>query len=208
MNIETIARLLTPFARLDEQRLRITSTYVDILIKWNARINLTAVRDPEEIVTRHFGESYFAAEILRSGAVPQTATDLGSGAGFPGIPLAISMPETQVTLIESNGKKATFLREVISAIGLKNAVVFAGRGEEYRDRAALVTMRAVERFEKALPTAIGLAESGGRVALMVGVEQIATAKSLAQGIAWTDPVAIPGARSRTLLVGTKDIKVG
>jgi len=207
MNIETIQRLLTPFAKLDEQRLRHTSIYIDILLKWNARINLTAVRDPEEMVTRHFGESFFVAEILRSHGIPRTAIDLGSGAGFPGIPLAISLPKTRVTLIESNQKKSTFLREVISALGLKNAVVFAGRGEDYASQASLVTMRAVERFEKALPTALALAEPGGRVALMIGNAQVAMAKTIGGGVEWAGPVGVPGGHSRSLLVGTKDLKV-
>jgi len=208
MDTVTISRLLEPYAKLDEQQLRLISIYIDLLLKWNARINLTAVREAEEIVTRHFGESFFAAEILRSQALPQTAIDLGSGAGFPGIPVAISMPETRVTLIESNQKKTTFLREVISALGLKNSVVFTGRGEDYPDQAGLVTMRAVERFEKALPTAIGLAEPGGRVALMIGALQIAQAKALVKDVEWSEPVAVPGGHSRVLLVGTRTVKVG
>ena len=207
MNIETIARLLAPFAKLDEQRLRLTSIYIDILLKWNARINLTAVRAPDEMVTRHFGESFFAAEFLRSRGAPETAIDLGSGAGFPGIPLAVSMPEARVTLIESNHKKSTFLREVTSALGLKNVSIFAGRGEECGARAGLVTMRAVERFERALPTAIALAETGGRVALMIGAAQIAQARATGKDMAWADAISIPGGHSRTLLVGIKDAKV-
>ena len=83
-----IGRLLAPFAKLDEQQLRLTSIYIDLLLKWNARINLTAVRDPEEIVTRHFGESFFAAQTLRSRGPVRRGIDLGSGAGFPGIPMA------------------------------------------------------------------------------------------------------------------------
>jgi 16S rRNA (guanine527-N7)-methyltransferase len=204
----TIARLLEPYAKLDEQRLRLTSIYIDLLLKWNARINLTAVRVPEEIATRHFGESFFAAEILRSQAVPETAIDLGSGAGFPGIPLAMCMPESRVTLIESNQKKSTFLREVIATLKLKNAVVFTGRGEDYPDRAGLVTMRAVERFERALPTAIDLAEPGGRIGLMIGTAQVDQAKALTDDVEWNEAVAVPGGHSRILLVGTKVVKVG
>src|SRR5215467_13574278 len=135
MDTVTISRLLEPYAKLDEQQLRLISIYIDLLLKWNARINLTAVREPEEVVTRHFGESFFAAEILRAQAAPQTAIDLGSGAGFPGIPLAISMADTRVTLIESNQRKSTFLREVISALELKNAVVFTGRGADCPNQA-------------------------------------------------------------------------
>jgi 16S rRNA (guanine527-N7)-methyltransferase len=208
MNIEAIASLLAPYAKLDEQRLRLTSIYIDILLKWNARMNLTAVRDPEEIITRHFGESFFAAEILRSQAVPETAIDLGSGAGFPGIPLAICMPESRVTLIESQHKKVAFLREVIFSLQLTNASVFRGRGEDYPNQSGLVTMRAVERFEKALPTALGLANPEGRIALMIGASQLAQAKALAADVEWNEPIAVPGGHSRILLIGAKAVKVG
>jgi 16S rRNA (guanine527-N7)-methyltransferase len=208
MDTATIERLLRPYAKLDEQRLRLISMYIDILLKWNARVNLTAVRDPEEIVTRHFGESFFAAEVLRSAALPQTAIDLGSGAGFPGIPLAIHMAGTKVTLIESNHKKSTFLREVIAALKLKNAVVYTGRGEDYQGQAELVTMRAVERFDKAVPIAVKLAAPGGRVGLMIGSAQIAQARSIAPGIDWKEPQPVPGGHSRILLVGVEIVKVG
>src|SRR5438270_8861959 len=104
MDTLIIDRLLRPYAKLDEQRLRLTSIYIDLLLKWNARINLTAVRDPQEMVTRHFGESFFAAEILRSQATIRHGIDMGSGAGFPGIPIAISLSEATFTLVESQQK--------------------------------------------------------------------------------------------------------
>jgi len=199
-----ISRLLAPFAQLEEQQLRLTSIYIDLLLKWNARINLTSVRDPEEIVTRHFGESFFAAQILRSRGPVRRGIDLGAGAGFPGIPMAMLMPETAFTLIESNQKKATFLREVIFALGLKNAGTFTGRGEDYRERADLVTMRAVERFEKALPVAIGLLEPGGKAGLMIGESQVPQAKALAPEVKWTELVPVPSGHFRVLLIGTKE----
>lgn len=203
-----IERLLKPFAKLDEQQLRLTSTYIDLLLKWNARINLTAVRGAEEIVTRHFGESFFAAEILRAQRPVRRGIDLGSGAGFPGIPAALLMPESRFVLIESNHKKATFLKEVVFALKLANASVFTGRGEDYPDRADLVTMRAVERFEKALPTALHLLEPAGRIALMIGLSQTDAAKDFNPEVEWKDPVSVPGGHSRILLVGTRMVKVG
>ncbi|HZD92693.1 MAG TPA: 16S rRNA (guanine(527)-N(7))-methyltransferase RsmG, partial [Candidatus Sulfotelmatobacter sp.] len=184
MDTATIAQLLEPFAKPDEQQLRLTSIYIDLLLKWNARINLTAVRDPEEIVTRHFGESFFAAENLRSCGKISRTIDLGSGAGFPGIPMAILMPETEFTLIEANHKKTTFLREVIFTLGLKNAVVFNGRAEDFKNQANLVTMRAVERFESVLPTAINLVEPQGWIALMIGTAQAVQARALAPQVEW------------------------
>ncbi len=171
-------------------------------------MNLTAVRDPEEIVARHFGESFFAAEILRSQAPVRCGIDVGSGAGFPGIPLAMSLPEARFILIESQQKKATFLKEVIFTLGLKNTTVFTGRAEDYPDKADLVTMRAVERFERTLPTALRLVEHGGRLALMIGAAQADQALELAKDMNWSHPSQVPGGHSRILLVGTKEIKVG
>jgi 16S rRNA (guanine527-N7)-methyltransferase len=208
VDLAAIAGLLAPYVQLDEPRLRLTSTYIDLLLKWNARINLTAVRSPEEIVARHFGESFFAAEILRSQAAVQRGSDLGSGAGFPGIPIAMSMPDASFVLIESQQKKATFLKEVIFALGLRNITVFAGRAEDYPEQVDLVTMRAVERFEKALPIAAQLAEPGGRIAMMIGAAQVDQANELARDVKWQQPILVPGGHSSILLVGTKDVKVG
>ncbi len=206
MDTVDIDRLLQPFIKLDQPQLALTSTYIDLLLKWNARINLTAVRDSQEMVTRHFGESFFVAGILRSDP-PPSLIDLGSGAGFPGIPIAMLLPETQVTLIESNQKKSTFLKEVAFALKLKRVSVFYGRGEDYQHRADLVTMRAVERFEQALPLAVGLVEQKGRIALMIGAAQAVIVMNTAKEVEWSSPVAIPGSHSRILLLGTKAVKV-
>src|SRR6266568_292740 len=108
-----IAELLQPFCpkeNLTPDQLHNISIYIDMLQHWNARINLTSVRDPEQIVTRHFGESLFAGWNLlpRSQQAFQRVVDVGSGAGFPGLPLKLWVPEIQLTLIESNQKKATF----------------------------------------------------------------------------------------------------
>lgn len=206
MDTAEIARLLQPFAELDQQQLALTSIYIDLLLKWNSRINLTAVRDPREIISRHFGESFFAAEIVRAYS-PASLIDLGSGAGFPGIPIAMRLPQTSVTLIESNQKKSTFLKEAIFALKLQNLTVFNGRGEDYPHKASLVTMRAVESFARAFPTALALVEQKGRIALMVGESQANTARSLATEVVWGDGVMVPGSHSRILLVGTKVAKV-
>src|SRR5580698_11231452 len=121
-----IAELLAPYIAPPATILSPLSLYLDILLKWNARTNLTAIREPEEIVRRHFGESLFAAQYL--GLCP-TLLDFGSGAGFPGLPIAILKPEIAVTLAESQNKKATFLREVIRTLQLPNAEVWGSRVE-------------------------------------------------------------------------------
>jgi len=198
-----IAHLLQPFIQLDESRLRAISTYIDLLLKWNARMNLTAIRGPNEIVQRHFGESLFAAKCLLEHKRPQTAIDLGSGAGFPGVPFAMIAPDVQVTLIESQHKKATFLKELVRVLALKNVKVFGDRAEGYGDSAELVMLRAVEKFQDALKMAINLTIPGGRIGLMVGSGQVELARILGAEISWGDTVEIPCSNSRVLLWGSK-----
>jgi 16S rRNA (guanine527-N7)-methyltransferase len=196
-----IAHLLQPFIEVDEARLRAISTYINLLLKWNARINLTAIRDPNEIVQRHFGESLFAAKYLLEQELPQTAIDLGSGAGFPGVPFAMFAPEVQVTLIESHQKKATFLKELIHVLGLKNVKVFRDRAESYQRTADLVMLRAVEKFEQALQMTVRLTKPGGRTALMIGSGQVEGVGRLGIDVDWDEPIQIPCSKSRKLLVG-------
>ena len=170
-------------------------------------MNLTAIRGPNEIVQRHFGESLFAAKYLLEHERPQTAIDLGSGAGFPGVPFAILAPEVQVTLIESQQKKATFLKELIHALRLKNVKVFSDRAEGYPGTADLVMLRAVERFEQTLAVAVQLTKVGGRIGLMIGAGQVESAKKLNANLSWGQSIQVPCSLSRNLLVGTKSSKV-
>lgn len=168
-------------------------------MKWNARANLSGIRDEAEIVRRHFGESFFvAAELLGSDATI-TAIDVGSGAGFPGLAMKIFTPKLRQTLIEAHGMKATFLREVVRALQLKDVKVFEGRAEAFVGTADLVTFRAVEKFEKILVSASKLVAPGGRLAILVGTAQIEPAGSLLPGV-WDEPTAIPGSEARVLAV--------
>jgi 16S rRNA (guanine527-N7)-methyltransferase len=201
MEIGRIADLLRPFAELSPDQLTATSTYINLLMKWNARVSLTAIRDPDEIVTRHFGESYFVAEMLLPEDWAGGVIDFGSGAGFPGIPLAMFRPKATVTLIESNGKKAAFLNEVVGQLGLKNIELFRGRGEGCEKKADLVLMRAVESFGRALDVAAGLVQPGGRLGLLIGERQMTAAKAVEPKLSWSEPVRIPQGDKRILLVG-------
>jgi 16S rRNA (guanine527-N7)-methyltransferase len=215
MNPGRIAELLAPFATVTPAQLDHISIYIDLLQRWNARVNLTAIRDPEEIVTRHFGESLFAAShLLPRSALADSAAkspaaaegrvhrivDLGSGAGFPGLPLKIWSPQSSVTLIESNQKKVAFLREVTRALTLTSIDVFSDRAEAYPPAtAALVTLRAVEHFETILSTAASLVRPGGRLALLIATPQIPAAT--VQPLTWSAPIPIPRSASRVLLTG-------
>src|SRR3954471_6153955 len=198
-----IADLLEPFiapATLSDSQLQQISTYIDILLKWNARTNLTAIRDEEGIVTRHFGESFFAARYLLPDPPPSLrGFDVGSGAGFPGLPLKLYAPKISLTLIESHNKKAIFLREVIRALSLTGASVISARAELVSDTADLVTLRAVEKFESILPIAARLVAPSGRLALLVAFRQLEAAQRLVPGI-WTSSVPIPESVGRVVAV--------
>jgi 16S rRNA (guanine527-N7)-methyltransferase len=239
MDPNRIAELLQPFLRaealpapvtLSAEQLQHISTYIDLLLHWNARINLTAVRNAEDIVFRHFGESLFLAAYLFPNASPsgmpreeitlrQHALDLGSGAGFPGLPLKIYAPELRLTLVEANHKKAAFLAEVIRALRLSDASVFGGRLELRLMKEpspgvhvgiqppSLVTMRAVERFGSALETAAasvryGFAQFGAaELALLIGRTQAEQVPQLVRDFSWEAPVLVPQSRERIVLVG-------
>jgi 16S rRNA (guanine527-N7)-methyltransferase len=221
MESARITGLLEPFLRSGEHlatgELDNISTYIDLLLRWNARINLTAIRQPEEIVTRHFGESLFAARHLfpRVARAPSPAKtsptdvhrviDIGSGAGFPGLPIKIWAPNIHLTLIESNQKKATFLRELIRAITLTSIDVFSGRAEDFPNPPAqIVALRAVERFGTILPIAASLVTPKGRLALLIGSTQLASARDLTPDFTWSQPVGIPLSSNRCLVIGTNN----
>jgi 16S rRNA (guanine527-N7)-methyltransferase len=137
--------------------------YLGLLMRWNARINLTAIRDEEGILTRHFVESIACARALPAGI--GTLLDFGSGAGFPGVPIALCRPEIAVTLAESQGKKAAFLQEAVRVLGLATKV-YAGRAELLKARFDCVVLRAVERMPQAVRAASKLASPEGRVLVM------------------------------------------
>lgn len=213
-----IAGLLEPFlggSRLSDAQLEQLRAYLDLLLRWNARVNLTSVREPDSIVTRHFGESLFLARRVfpaPSDRAKDRVLDLGSGPGFPGLPVKIYAPGIRLTLVESNHKKAAFLREAIRTVGLDAVDVFAGRGEELPTCSAnrtaltgyppsLLTMRAVEKFDQALALAERLVRPEGRLALLVGAEQARRLSSSFTRVRWEKSVAIPQSERRVVLIG-------
>ena len=205
-------------AVLSPAQLLSISTYIDILLRWNSRINLTAIRDEEEIVTRHFGESFFAARHL----FPTTAhvgtaalgcraerssaarlADLGSGAGFPGLPIKLWAPHISLTLIESNHKKSAFLKEVTRALTLTDVNIQNVRAETLTVRFDVVTLRAVERFGSILPTAATLVAPAGRLALLISSAQESQVRTTLPDLQWSSPTRVPESSSRILLVANR-----
>jgi 16S rRNA (guanine527-N7)-methyltransferase len=258
MDVERIVKLLSPFLPSDAEQFRAReiapyiSTYIDILLRWNARMNLTAIRDPEEIVRRHFGESLFAAQHLfpsgasvgaaalgcpaeqssasglpdlltetapsrraalqrrvknaKDGASAPAVADLGSGAGFPGIPIKLWAPQISLTLIESNQKKSIFLREVARTLTLMNVDIQNSRAESLPQASFdVVTVRAVERFDAILPTAAALVAPGGRLALLIGSGQLGQAEEMLAGFDVSESIPIPESRSRVLTIARPGI---
>ncbi len=139
-----------------------------LVLKWNDRLHLTSLTEPDEFLDRHITESLFAAPLI-----PETVAavwDLGTGMGVPGIPLAIVRPDLDVVLVDSSRKKAIYLEEVISKLGLSNVRVLCRRIEELEpfDSGALLTARAVERMESLLPALLRLGAACPRLLIFGG----------------------------------------
>lgn len=201
MEASALRDLLAPFIpadELDAPLLASVGIHLDLLTRWNQRMNLTALRSPEEMVVRHFGESLFAARSLFARNAVQDVFDLGSGAGFPGLPIKYWAPQLQLTLIESHGKKATFLREVGRALQLTGFSVLTARAESLSQRASFVTMRAVEKFDQALVAASRLVAPGGRLAILIGEAQRERALSLLPP-GESSTLSLPSSEQRILL---------
>jgi 16S rRNA (guanine527-N7)-methyltransferase len=182
-----------------EQRERFAA-YLALLQKWNAKTNLTAIRDEEGILSRHFLESILCASHLPDGI--ETLLDFGSGAGFPGLPIALMRPAIAVTLAESQNKKAAFLREAIRTLGL-NTIVHSARAENLQQKFDCVTLRAVDNMAAAIPAAIGLIAPKGWLAILTTRSEAATIQQIVHPIAdldWHPEIQLLPGTERILLL--------
>jgi 16S rRNA (guanine527-N7)-methyltransferase len=201
---ETVRRALSEFQiAIESKQVFLIQQYIRILLRWNEKLNLTAIRDPLEILHRHFCESMFAA-----GAIPVDKgrlADIGSGPGFPGIPLKIIRPELELSLVESNIKKGTFLAEVVRELQLSNTRVLISRYEELGEELTpldFVCSRAVGEFGPFLEWAASSRVDAGQVILWIGGRDLEEAKKSKQW-EWRDPILVPKSLQRYLLVGKK-----
>ena len=175
--------------------------YLLLLNRWNARVNLTAIRGEEGVLSRHFVESIACARALPGGIV--TLLDFGSGAGFPGIPIALCRPEMVVMLAESQGKKAAFLQEAARVTGI-SAKVHPGRAETLGMNFDCVTLRAVDRMQEAVAAAVGLIRPGGWLALMTTGGELERLKAaVGAEFSWRNVVALPGGEDRVLALAQR-----
>ncbi len=202
-----IARLLQPFdLTLDDHQLELTSKFLDLLMRWNRAVNLTAVRRPEEAVTRHFGESLYVTKFAE---LDGPLLDVGSGAGFPGLAIKILRPRTRMVLLEPVAKKRAFLKEVVrecrfSGVEVESARVEAfsvGHSREFGS----VTLRAVGDFESVLPAAWRcMADTGCVYAWLTreeGLRLKITVPDFERLFAWSEPIKVPLSREREICTG-------
>ena len=179
--------------------------YLHLLLRWNQKINLTAIRDPEECVTRHFGESLFLARHME---LRGNLLDIGSGAGFPGLALKIAFPGISVTLLEPVAKKRAFLKEAARACGFGQVEV---RGDRLEDlvRASpapafdFATMRAVGNLEALVPLAARCLKPEGSLLLWLTRDQASALAGIESGLAWNEPLPIPLTRTGVIWRGTR-----
>ena len=174
--------------------------YLALLDRWNKTYNLTAIRDPREMLTKHLLDSLAMARFVDAGRL----ADLGTGPGLPGIPLAIARPRLHVALVESNGKKARFLREAVRTLGLDNARVLESRAEAVAEPGAfdLITARALDRLAGILAVGGHLLAPGGRLLAMKGLLPADEIAELPAGwtLAAVHSLSVPGLPAERHLV--------
>ncbi len=177
--------------------------YIPLLLHWNRRISLTTVTNPLQILRFHFGESMFASRAVanRNGRL----ADVGSGAGFPGIPLKLLIPSLHMVLVEPSAKKAAFLAEAVRELKLESVEVYRGSFDSLTAAASgfdYVAARALGMHEELVKWSRTAISVGGRIILWLGNED-AVKVSLQKSWQWSKPIPVPGSHSRVLLVGSE-----
>jgi 16S rRNA (guanine527-N7)-methyltransferase len=183
------------------ERIRI---YVSLLLRWNQKISLTTVTNHLKILQFHFGESFFAASKLPM--VNSRLADVGSGAGFPGLPIHLISHDLEVVLIESNAKKSAFLSEVARELNLDHVTVINERMETLANEIPMfdfIVARALGQHDKFLDWASSRLKPDGMVVLWLG-EDDAFVVSDIPGWKWREPLKLPLSERRFILVGSKD----
>lgn len=176
-------------------------TYLKLILRWNARMNLTAVRDAEGILHRHFVESIACAQFLPVGI--RSLLDFGSGAGLPGIPIALYRSEIEVTLAESHSRKAAFLQEAVRVLEL-NSRVWPKRAEELRRSFDCVVLRAVDDMERAVASAAVLVTPRGWLGTLTTTSGSAELRRIAgHRFEWSTPKNLHGSNQRLLELGKR-----
>src|SRR5262244_1234923 len=189
--------------RIEDKQIEQIQQYTKILLSWNDKINLTAIRDPLEILYRHFCESMYGATVLP--VEKCRLADVGAGAGFPGLALKIVRPDLELFLVESNVKKATFIAEVIRELGLTDSRVLVSRFEELGEEVApldFVCSRALGEFSKFLDWAGSARVCARNVLFWLGGRDLDQVRTI-RGWEWQAPRPMPHSLQRLILHGVK-----
>lgn len=201
---ERIAELLRPYrVVLGGHALWQIETYVELLARWNEKINLTAIRNREEMVTRHFGESLLLASGER---LEGRLLDIGSGAGFPGLALKIACPGLEVTLLEPVGKKRAFLLETVRVCSFARVTVRRERLEAIEPLEGgvdTITARAVGNLGDLVEYAKPLLSESGRLCLWISRLQAINLRAAKPDFNWAREISVPGTFERVILIGSK-----
>jgi 16S rRNA (guanine527-N7)-methyltransferase len=200
-----IHELLSPFQiKLAPRQVGKLRCYLELLLRWNQKINLTSVREPEDCVARHFGESLYLTRYMElSGRL----LDVGSGAGFPGLALKVFFPALAVTLLEPIAKKRAFLKEVARTCEMTSVEVLGERLDDFvrlnsSRQFDTATARAVGRLEALVPLLCHALKPGGRIVLWIGEDQARSLGQLKTQVIWDRPLPIPLSRHRVIYCGS------
>jgi 16S rRNA (guanine527-N7)-methyltransferase len=203
---DRIRELLAPFGiLLTSDQISRLNAYLDLLLTWNTRINLTSIRTPEECVTRHFAESlYLSRRYVLGGRL----LDVGSGAGFPGLALKIAFPSLAATLLEPVAKKRAFLKEVARNCGFSNVEVRPERVDAYRStnperQFDVATSRAVGGIPEICRQMASCLKIGGKIFLWLGEDASAHVSSHTPEVEWREVLPIPLSQKRKIFCGVR-----
>ena len=194
---ESIQLWIAPFhPPLSVVQLEQVQKYISLLLLWNHKVSLTSIENPQELISRHFGESFFGARFIENPSC--RLADVGSGAGFPGLALKIVLPGLQISLIEQDTRKAAFLNEVIRALNLSGAKVLRSSYEALGPEINafdLIVSRAVGDHKALLKWAAPRLSEAGQAALWIGAEDASRLSEL-RGWKWSLPHALPESKNR------------
>jgi 16S rRNA (guanine527-N7)-methyltransferase len=190
-----LRKVVSGFMSLSDDQVALMEAHYDLLQHWNRRLNLTAIRGLAQAVFRHYAESLFLASLVRQFGASCSAVDIGSGAGFPGLPLAIVLPEWRVTLVECHQRKAVFLRE--SSRNLSNVAVMAERFEAITGTFDVAVSRAVAWRDFS-----GLVSKRTQhIALLVGRTDIESIRNTDR-FTWNQPLSPPWDENTVVVLGS------
>ena len=191
---------------LPPEKIRQVADYIELLTRWSQAVNLTAIREPTEVLQRHFGESMCLGQMTE---LRGSLLDVGTGAGFPGLAVKILCPDLRVTLLEPAVRKRTFLKEVVRTCELEKVIISGERAESFCNETSdlfdFVTLRAVGSFDTILPSLPRCLASDGRVCLwLTGKDALALTRqnSIFTGLFdWDAPIRVPLSRDREIWCG-------